>query len=254
VKGDAGRIDVLDVPPIGHDEAMRIGAGEASKFGLLLKGLQPSDAALPTDCDRWNVADVVAHVVGSAAAQASPREFVRQVRAGKPRRIEMGSPHWWDGMNEVQVLERRGRDLDRLATEWSEVSGRALRARARLPRPIAGLRVLKLPAPIGRQPIRYLFDMGFTRDVWMHRIDIEHARGADPDLDATHDGRIVADIVAEWARSHGRPFILRLRGPAGGTFTAGRGGEDVEIDVVGFTRCLTERRAGSGVLAHPLPL
>ena len=40
-----------------------------------------------------------------------------------------------------------------------------------MPRPIARLPLLNLPAPVGRQPLAYLFDIGFTRDVWMHRVD-----------------------------------------------------------------------------------
>ena len=45
---------------------------------------------------------------------------------------------------------------------------------------------------IGWQPLAYLFDMGFTRDVWMHRIDIARAAGIPPELTPGHDGRIVA--------------------------------------------------------------
>jgi hypothetical protein len=41
--------------------------------------------------------------------------------------------------------------------------------------------------------------VGFTRDVWCHRIDICHATGRPMDLKPDHDGRLVADIVAEWA-------------------------------------------------------
>ena len=42
-------------------------------------------------------------------------------------------------------------------------------------------------------------DMVWTRDVWMHRIDITRATGRPlvGKLTAEHDGRIVADIVAE---------------------------------------------------------
>jgi len=36
-------------------------------------------------------------------------------------------------------------------------------------------------------------------------------------LTPDHDARIVADVVAEWAGRHGRPFTLHLTGPAGGS-------------------------------------
>jgi hypothetical protein len=71
---------------------------------------------------------------------------------------------------------------------------------------------------------------------------------------AGHDGRLVADIVAEWAELHGQPFDLVLDGPAGGTFSQGRDGEHVEIDATDFIRTLAGRRPGPGVLSNPLPL
>jgi hypothetical protein len=123
-----------------------------------------------------------------------------------------------------------------------------------MPRPIAGLKLLNLPEPVGRQPLSYLFDIGFTRDVWAHRIDIAHAIAAEPDHDTAHDGRILADIMAEWANTHGEPFTLVLDGPAGGTFVQGTGGEEVQIRVVDFVRTLPERTTASGVLRHTLPL
>jgi hypothetical protein len=102
--------------------------------------------------------------------------------------------------------------------------------------------------------LKYLLDVGFTRDVWAHRVDIHTAIGRPMHLTAEHDGRLVADIVAEWAPMHGESFELDLGGPAGGTFTQGVGGERVEIDAIEFVRVLAGRRPGAGVLRHPLPL
>jgi hypothetical protein len=107
---------------------------------------------------------------------------------------------------------------------------------------------------VGWQPLRYLFDMGFTRDAWVHRIDIARAAGIAPELTAEHDGRIVADILAEWSRRHGQPYTLTLRGPAGGDFTGGHGGEEQAVDAVEFVRILSGRAEGAGVLRHKLPL
>jgi len=246
--------EVTTVARIQHAEAMRIAAEENRKFGRQLRCFDAPDWAKPTDCVRWDARALAAHVVGSAAGQASPREFVRQVRRGRPIVEEIGAQYWWDGMNELQVRERAGLTPQELIEEWDAASERALRSRTRLPRPIARLPLLNLPAPVGRQPVSYLFDMGFTRDVWMHRVDLARATGQPLDLDPEHDGRIVADIVAEWAATHGEPFTLELEGAAGGTFTAGEGGEDVRIDAVAFCRILAERAHGDGVLRHPLPL
>jgi hypothetical protein len=69
-----------------------------------------------------------------------------------------------------------------------------------------------------------------------------------------HDGRLVADIVAEWAEIHGEPFELVLEGPVGGKFSQGVDGERVEIDALDFIRVLSGRLPGTGVLSNPLPL
>jgi uncharacterized protein (TIGR03083 family) len=246
--------EVTTIPRIAHGEAMGIAARENAKFADQLRRLQPGDWTRPTDCVLWDVGALAAHVVGAAAGQASPREFVRQVRKGRPLVAEIGGQFWWDGMNEVQVRERAGHSPQQLIDEWGAVAPKALRARTGLPRPIARLPLLNLPAPVGRQPLSYLFDVGFTRDVWMHRIDLAVATATELDVDPDHDGRIVSDIVAEWAGTHGEPFTLNLGGAAGGQFRAGAGGEEVDMDAVEFCRVLAERGHGTGILRHPLPL
>ncbi|HEY7009199.1 MAG TPA: maleylpyruvate isomerase family mycothiol-dependent enzyme [Jatrophihabitantaceae bacterium] len=246
--------DVRAIPRIKHAEAIRIAAVENDRFAAALRDLRPGDWAKPTDCTRWDVRALTAHVVGSAAAQASPREFARQVRAGRPVVAEIGAQYWWDGMNEVHVRERADRSPAQLIAEWDDTGPRALRARRRLPRPVAWLPLLNLPAPVGRKPLSYLFDIGFTRDTWMHRIDLTEAVGTAFAADPDHDGRLVADLVAEWAGTHGEAFTLTLTGPAGGTYTSGHDGEQVELDAVTFCRTLAGRLPGEGILRHPLPL
>ena len=84
--------------------------------------------------------------------------------------------------------------------------------------------------------------------------DICHATGRPMDLKPDHDGRLVADIVAEWAELHRLSLDLVLDGQASGTFRHGRDGERVEIDAIDFIRTLAGRRPGSRVLSNPLPL
>jgi len=247
-------VDVNSIARIDHDEAMQITASESRKFAELMESLSPTQWRAPTECTRWDVRAMAAHLVGSAASQASPREFFRQKRGGKPICTELGSPFWWDGMNELQVRERAAATTEQLISEWTTVSAKALKSRTKIPRPIAGLKLLNLPEPVGRQPLSYLFDIGFTRDVWAHRIDIAHAIAVEPDHDAAHDGRILADIIAEWAATHREPFTLVFDGPAGGTFVQGTGGEEVRISVVDFVRTLAARATASGILRHTLPL
>ena len=84
----------------------------------------------------------------------------------------------------------------------------------------------------------------------MHRVDVAQATGRSLDLTPGHDGRIVADVVAEWARRHGKPFTLQLTGPAGGTYTEGSGGVELTCDAIAFCRTLAGRAPGSGLLAQ----
>jgi hypothetical protein len=103
---------------------------------------------------------------------------------------------------------------------------------------------------IGGRSLDWLFSVVLTRDAWMHRVDL--ARAADVPLQVTagHDGRIVADIVADWADQHHRPYDLVLTGPAGGHFAAGRDAEPRELDAVEFCRILAGRAPADG-LPHP---
>ena len=121
--------DVATVPRIMHAEAMHIAAVENAKFTALLRSFAPDDWDKPTDCVLWDVHALAAHVVGSAASQVSPREFVRQVRKGRPLVAEIGAQYWWDGMNELQVRERVDLLPAQLIAEWEAQSAKALRAR-----------------------------------------------------------------------------------------------------------------------------
>ena len=84
-------------------------------------------------------------------------------------------------------------------------------------------------------------DVIYTRDTWMHRVDLAQATGLPLELTADHDGRLVADVVRDWADRHGRPFRIQLDGPAGGSYAQGVGGEEHNLDAVEFCRIL---RAG----------
>ena len=99
----------------------------------------------------------------------------------------------------------------------------------------------------------YLLDVILTRDPWMHRVDIARATGRELELTPEHDGRIVADVVAEWARRHGKPFTLTLTGPAGGEYVSGENGEHITIDAVEFCRTLSGRATGTGLLTQEVP-
>ncbi|MDT7579961.1 MAG: hypothetical protein QOK35_1225, partial [Pseudonocardiales bacterium] len=101
----------------------------------------------------------------------------------------------------------------------------------------------------GMWTLGYLFDVIHTRDPWLHRVDICRATGRDLLLTAEHDGRIVANVVADWAPRHGRPFVLELTGPAGAAYIAGTDGVRLRMDAIEFCRTLSGRETGTGILA-----
>jgi uncharacterized protein (TIGR03083 family) len=252
-------VDLGGLRRIDHREAMRITATENARLLELLADLGPEDWTAPTDCTRWDVRAVALHLVASAHAQANPVEFARQAIAGRRhiRRLD-DATHWVDGLNEAQLHARRDVPATALPDLWTRRSATALRARSRMPGFVRRLPLLPLGEALGTrlgwQPLAYLFDVGFTRDVWMHRVDIARATGRPLHLTADHDGRLIADVAAEWAIRHGEPVTLHLQGVAGGHYVAGGGALPTTLDAVQFCRILSGRAPGSGVLRHALPL
>ena len=238
---------------IKRPEARVLAEEEFRRFADLMASLETDEWSAPTDCSEWDVRKIALHVLGSGDAQASFPEFVRQLRRGVPLNKEIDSHHWVDGMNEFQIRERSHLSNGEIVAQLGAIGPKAVKGRWRTPPP---MRYLPIPfgPPIGWTPLKYLLDVGFTRDVWAHRIDICRATGRDMQPTADHDGRLVADIVGEWASIHDQPFELVLEGPAGGKFNNGVDGERVEIDAIDFIRILSGRLPGTGVLSHPLPL
>jgi uncharacterized protein (TIGR03083 family) len=238
---------------ITRPEAKVLADEEFRRFADLIASLTSEEWTTPTDCTGWDVHNMVLHVLGSGDAQASFRVFVHQLRRGMPLNKVIDSHHWVDGMNELQIRERTHLSNDEIVAQVAAVGPKAVKGRWRTPPPARSI-LLPFGPPIGWVPLKYLLDVGFTRDVWAHRIDIHSAIGRPMQLTADHDGRLVADIVAEWAGIHGQPFELVLGGPAGGKFTSGVAGQRVEIDALDFIRTLSGRLPGEGVLSNSLPL
>jgi uncharacterized protein (TIGR03083 family) len=243
----------MNTDRIGRPEARELAEREFVRFAEVAASLTPEEWQTPTDCTGWDVRAMVLHVLGSADAQASFPQFLHQLRRGLPLNKQIDSHHWVDGLNELQIRERSHLSNDEVVAQLETVGPKAVKGRWGTPPP---MRHLPLPfgPPVGWKPLKYLLDVGFTRDVWAHRIDIHAVIDRPMQLTADHDGRLVADIVAEWASIHGEAFELVLGGPAGGKFTEGVDGERVEIDAIEFIRTLAGRRPGTGVLRHPLPL
>lgn len=237
-------------PVLDRDEAQRLAAAEYDRFLAQLRALGPADWARPTDCPAWDVRLTAAHVLGMAEWVASVPEFVRQnvaaTRAG-------GGV---DALTAHQVGRRAALAPAAIVHRFAAVAPRAVRGRRRMSRAIGRLRMPDDPV-VGGRPERwrfgFLFDVVLTRDTWMHRIDIARATGREPELTPAHDGVLVSDVVREWAQRHGRPYRLRLTGPAGGTWSTGTDGAELELDAVEFCRLLSGRGSGQGLLAQQVP-
>lgn len=238
---------------IRRPEAKVLAEEELRRFAALAGSFTEPEWKLPTDCAGWDVRTMSLHVLGSADAQASFKEFLHQLRRGMPLNKQIDSHHWVDGLNELQVRERSKLSNHEIVEQLSTIGPNAVKGRWSTPPPMRSLPIPFGP-PIGWRPLKYLLDVGFTRDVWAHRIDLCTATGRAMELTPEHDGRLVADLVAEWAQLHGEPFELVLDGPAGGKFSQGTDGDRVEIDAIEFVRTLAGRRSGAGVLANQLPL
>ncbi len=232
-----------------HGDWMEAAQEEYRRLDALLRDLRADEWERPTDCDEWDVRAMVAHLVGGADCAASVREMLRQAYQGRRLRKEGDLV---DKMNAVQVAERVMHTPSRLVADLAVAGERAVRARSRLPRPV---RAVPLPfgPPLGTKPLGYLMGRIYTRDEWMHRMDICRATGREPQLTAGHDGRIVDDVVREWTSLHGSSYALELTGTAGGTWRSGQTGPRITLDAVEFCRTVSGRASGAGLLATTVP-
>ena len=247
--------DARSIPALGHNEAAARATEELARFLALAEALAPEDWARPTACSRWDVRQVVAHVAGAAAAWASWAQFRRQGswRARRPYRVAGFTP--LDALNQVQVDDRATATPEALIAELRGAGPRAIATRRRLP---AALRALPipLPAPGGIARLDYLTDTIFTRDMWVHRLDLCRATGREMSLTTEHDGRIVALVMRDLARrlpaAISAGIVYELTGPAGGTWRLGSGLEAarVRLDSLAFALLASGRLAPEEALAN----
>ena len=166
----------MNTDRITRTEARTLAEREFVRFADLADSLTPAEWQTPTDCTGWDVRTMALHVLGSADAQASVRQFLHQLRRGMPINKQIDSHHWVDGLNELQIRERAHLTNDELVAQLHAIGPNAVNGRWRTPAPV---RYLPIPfgPPIGWKPLKYLLDVGFTRDVWAHRVDIHAAIG-----------------------------------------------------------------------------
>jgi uncharacterized protein (TIGR03083 family) len=249
-------IDVAIIPPLTHHEAMRLQAHELERALALLRS--PDDAAwsAATDCPAWDIRSMYQHVLGACEAGASLRDNVDQLRRARRYRKQNGGP-LEAALSSVQVNQRCDLSPQQIVERLAAIAPKTVRGRARTPAFVRKYAKLAVDGPVHESwKLGYLIDTIYLRDLWMHRVDVTHALGREVELSADHDGRIVDDVVAEWARRHGKPFVLDLTGPAGGSYAHDRDLPEAEIitlDAVDFCRTLAGRVTTAGLLTTIVP-
>jgi len=230
--------DTATITPIDRTEMVGLATTEYERLLAELRTLTPQDWERQTVCAEWDIRRMIAHLLGAAEAHASVLETIRQVIRGSRWAKTNGRPQI-DGINAVQIERRDHLSPTELIERVEHIAPKAVEGRRKTPNLV---RRVKVDDSIGgKMTMEHLMDRVYTRDQWMHRIDLAEAMQRQPLLTADHDGRIVADVVGEWATIHGEPFDLVLSGPAGGTYRSGNGGPTIEMDAVEFCLVLSGR-------------
>lgn len=239
---------------IDRSTAEQVGTAVYDDLLALLHALEPADWRAPTDCDRWDVAAMVGHLIGAARSHVRKRELARQQWYGRRHADEFGGSAL-DAVNDLQVREHAHLSPEERVEVLASLARPAVHGRMTLPGPLRRVR-LKMPiagdTPVGTPPsftLGHLNDVVLTRDVWLHRVDIARATGRDLPLSDV-DGTVVEDVVGEWFQVHGRPVTVELGGPAGGRWQQGDGGPRIAMDAVEFCRALSGRAPADGLLTR----
>ena len=248
-------IDVTTVAPLTHEEAMRLQADELDCTLALLRTLDDAAWSAQTDCPAWDVSAMYKHVLGACEAGASMRENIHQLLRARAYRKRHGGP-LEAALSSLQVSERADLTPAQIVERLAAIAPKTVRGRTRTPA-LRNHAKMAIDGPvIETWTLGYLIDTIYLRDLWMHRVDTARALDRPAELRPDHDGRIVADVVAEWGRRHGQPFVLELTGPAGEAYARDQrhpGAEHISMDAVEFCRTLAGRQRATGLLATVVP-
>jgi uncharacterized protein (TIGR03083 family) len=249
-------IDVTTLEPLTHNEAIHLQEQELECTLRMLRSLENEAWSTPTDCPAWDIRAMYQHVLGACEAGASMRENIHQLRQGRAYRKQHGGP-LEAALSEVQVSERSELNPAQVVERLAAIAPKTVRGRRRAPGLLRNHAKMAVDGPVHETwKLGYLIDTIYLRDLWMHRVDSAHALHQPMELTAGHDGRIVANVVAEWAGRHGQPFLLELSGPSGGLYVSdpdAPGAEHDSLDAVEFCRTLAGRVPASGLLATVVP-
>ena len=235
-------IRAADLPMTPADVAATVAC--AQRLRLIDEAVRLADDQWQTvtECPRWTVFDIVAHVAAAMQNAANPVRWLSDGVLGKFRH-----PHdaLLDAGNEIGINRRRGHPVARLVADY-----RGLIDAAEPPRLLR-----RVPVPVGGLPpyadVAYLVDVILARDAWLHRYDIARATGGSVDPDPT-SAEVVAQVVRDLALAwQGPDVVLDLTGPEGGTWLVGTNPDApvVTLPAAEFLRHLSGRVVPADLLA-----
>ena len=246
----APRVSSLD-----HRAAEHLAATEFARGAELLDRLEPRHWSAQTANTDWDVRATAGHMVGMIEMMSSLRKLIRQQMTAQRAARRSGAPVSIDELTALQVRLNATLMPADLIAKWRALAPKAVRGRRRMPAFLRNRTMPELQLVGGRLEawtFGYLFDVILTRDPFMHRLDINEATGLPPHVTPEHEGRIVDNVVREWADRHGKPYSLELTGPAGGVWGTGDG-ERIRLDALDFCRILSGRGPATGLLTTAVP-
>lgn len=231
---------IQPIPAVGLSrvEAVRLMSSQNDALLGVLRGLTAEQWDAKTDCEPWTVKDIAAHVLGWAEALTSVKEFRRQLVEGTRRKRELGN--LTDAVNQVQVDDRVDLPPEQILERLDAALPRFERVRRRVG--VVGKAIPMYEGSLlGRTNVAYLMNTVYTRDAFMHRVDITRATSTELHL-GRREQRLIEDVLVDWSRRTGAAATLHLEGPAGGSYVVGTGAiATIEGDAIEFTRVLAGR-------------
>ena len=209
------------IAPIARAEVDVLALEEWKRLLAFLETLNDDDWQKPTMCTEWTVRDMVAHQAGAYATYSSFGEFRRQY-LNPPQKGRLPE----DVINAIQIADRKHKTNAELIAEIREQGPHTIKNRHRIP---FFMRAIWLPRPGGSKLyLSYMLDVIYSRDTWMHRVDLARATNREMMLTREHDARMVAlvmrDVNAQLAPKIGGDALdVELTGTAGDSWRIGQG-------------------------------
>lgn len=247
------------IAQLSRQEVIPLAREELTRFLPLVESLAPDDWSKPTDCALWTVKDVVAHQASHVLALTHVREFIDQFNPLRFREYTRRGMNILDAANQRQVDRRAHWTPQQLIAEIRDNGEASLVRRQQFPALFRRLPV-RTPGYEGAISMGALIDNIFTRDMWMHRLDICRATGRSMPQTADHDARLTALVVRELdqylsRKLNGRAVVYSLTGEAGGAWIAGSNAPpeaEVSLDVLDFHRLASGRISAAQALEQGL--